>query len=56
MKEDNEMRLIKSLIDRGREIDFLKTKLVLYEAFLTPSQKKSADAYAEELKRGREDK
>ena len=55
-KEERETRLIHALLERGREIDLLKTQLALYGAFLTPLQRKTADAYIEALKRGKEDK
>ena len=55
-RTNREIDLIRALVERGREIAALKTHLALYAAFLTPLQKKSADAYMEALKRGKENR
>ena len=56
VSEDNEMRLVRALIERGREIDLLKTEVALYSALLTPDQRNVVENYIAMLKRGRENK
>lgn len=50
------MRLVNVLLNKNREIDFLKAKIALYQALLTPAQIKAVDTYAEVLKERREER
>lgn len=49
-KEDVNMKLIRALVKKMKEINYLEAKLSLYSMFLTPDEKSAADAYARALK------